>query len=80
MRDFYDFLTKIWALNSELEEEEMNETHTPFTRQEIRDFLLKTGFTVEQVSSFTSVNLHKGITVQSKVRLPYRQIILLAKK
>ncbi|MBA7492443.1 hypothetical protein ES702_02993 [subsurface metagenome] len=31
VRDFYDFVTKIWALNSELEEEEMSETHTPFT-------------------------------------------------
>ena len=80
MRDFYDFLTKIWALNSELEEEEMNETHTPFTRQELKDYLVKVGFEVEQISSFASVHPRKGLTVQSSVKLPDRQIVLLARK
>lgn len=80
MRDFYDFLTKIWALDSELEEEEMNETHTPFTRQELKDFLLKAAFKIEQISSLTSVHPRKGIAVQSKVKLPDRQILLLARK
>ncbi|NIO37427.1 methyltransferase domain-containing protein [Candidatus Bathyarchaeota archaeon] len=80
MRDFYDFLTKIWALNSELEEEEMNETHTPFTRQELKDHLVKIGFKVEQISSFATVHPHKGIAVHSNVKLPERQIVLLARK
>jgi len=80
MRDFYDFITKIWALNSDLEEEEMNETHTPFTRQELKDYLLKAGFKVEEASRFMSVRPRKGITLQSKVVLPGRQIVLLARK
>jgi ubiquinone/menaquinone biosynthesis C-methylase UbiE len=80
MRDFYDFITKIWALNSDLEEEEMNETHTPFTRQELKDYLLKAGFKVEQASGFTSVRPRKGITLQSEVKLPDRQIVVLARK
>jgi len=80
MRDFYEFFTKIWALNTSLEEEEMNETHTPFTPQELKDFLLKAGFKIEQISNATPVHPRKGITVQSKVRLPDRQIVLLARK
>ena len=80
LRDLYDFLTKIWALNSELEEEEMNETHTPFTSQELKDFLMKAGFKVEHLSNLTPIHLPKGTTVQSKVKLPKRQIVLLARK
>jgi len=80
MRDFYDFLTKIWALNTNLEEEEMNETHTPFTRQELKDFLLKAGLKIEQISDMAPVHPRKGIVVQSKVKLPDRQIVLLARK
>lgn len=82
IRDFYDFLTKIWALNTDLEEEEMNETHTPFTRQELKDYLLKAGFKVEQALGYntTPVRPRKGITLQSKVKFPDRQIVLLARK
>lgn len=80
LRDLYDFITKIWALNSDLEDEEMHETHTPFTRQEIKDFLVEAGFKVKQISSFTPVHPRKGITLQSKAKLPDRQIILVARK
>ena len=82
MRDFYDFFTKIWALNTDLEEEEMHETHTPFTRQELKDYLLETGFKVIQDlgHNTTPVRPRKGITLQSKVKLPDRQIIVLARK
>ena len=80
MRDFYDFLTKIWALNTSLEEEEMNETHTPFTRQELQDFLLKATFKVKQISYMTPIHLRKGIAVQSNLMLPNRQIVAVAKK
>ncbi|UCF58503.1 MAG: class I SAM-dependent methyltransferase [Candidatus Bathyarchaeota archaeon] len=80
MRDFYDFFTKDWALNSDLEEEEMNETHTPFTRQELQDFILKAGFKIERISSMTPINPREGMTVQSKVKLPDRKIFLLARK
>jgi len=82
MRDFYDFLTKIWALNTDLEDEEMNETHTPFTRQELKEYLLKAGFKVEQTLGYntTPIRPRKGITLQSKVKLPDRQIVVLARK
>lgn len=82
MRDFYDFFTKIWALNTDLEEEEMHETHTPFTRQELKECLLKAGFKVKQalVYNTTPVRPRKGMAVQSKMRLPDRQIILVAGK
>lgn len=80
MQGFYDFLTKIWALNTDLEEEEMNETHTPFTRQQLKDFLSKAGFKIEQISNMTPVHPHKGIIMQSKAKLPDRQIVLLARK
>ena len=39
MRDFYDFITKIFALGTPLEEEEMNEEHTPFLRTEFVSYL-----------------------------------------
>jgi len=82
MRDFYDFFTKIWALNTDLEKEEMHETHTPFTRQELKDYLLKAGFKVEQALGYntTPIRPRKGITLQSKVKLPDRQIVILARK
>lgn len=78
-RDFYDFLTKIWALGSDLEEEEMNETHTPFTRRELEGVLQEAGFSVERIAGLTSVGSRKGITLQSKERLPKRHILVLAK-
>lgn len=82
MRDFYDFLTKIWALCTDLEEEEMNETHTPFTRQELENYLLKAGFKTEGFLNYntTPVGPRKGMTLLSKVKLPDRQIIILARK
>lgn len=80
LQDFYDFLTKIWALNSELEEEEMHETHTPFTPEELKDLLQKAGFEIEEAVGFSSVHLIKGTTVQSKVELPDRQIVMVARK
>lgn len=83
VRDFYDFVTKIWALNSELEEEEMSETHTPFTRQELVNLSQEAGFKVVHTTSLTPIDSHLeyyGITVESVVKLPNRHIILHAKK
>ena len=83
MRDFYDFITKIWALNSGLEEEEMSETHTPFTRQELENLVRKAGFKVAYTTSLTHIDRHLeyyGITVESVVKLPHRHILLLACK
>lgn len=82
MRDFYDFVTKIWALNSGLEEEEMSETHTPFTPHELEDLVQEAGFTVEYTTSLTSIDRYLeyyGITVESPVRLPNRHILLKGK-
>jgi len=83
MRDFYDFVTKIWALNSELEEEEMSETHTPFTCQELVNLVQEAGFKVAHITSLTPIDRHLeyyGITLESAVKLPNRHILLQAKK
>jgi len=82
-RDFYDFGTKIWALNSELEEEEMRETHTPFTRRELVNLSQEAGFKVVHTTILTPIGSHLeyyGITVESVVKLPNRHILLHAKK
>lgn len=83
MRDFYDFVTKIWGLDSGLEEEEMSETHTPFTRQELETLVQEAGFEVAHATSLTPIDRHLeyyGIIVEPVVRLPNRHILLKAKK
>ncbi len=80
LRDLYDFHTKKWALNSELEEEEMNETHTPFTPEELSDFLQKAGFKLVQSLGLRPVHLDRGMILHSKIELPERQIVMLARK
>jgi SAM-dependent methyltransferase len=83
VRDFYDFVTKIWALNSELEDEEMNETHTPFTRQELVNLVQEAGFKVAHTISLTLIDghlEHYNVTLESTVKLPNRHILLHAKK
>ena len=83
VRDFCDFVTKIWALNSGLEEEEMSETHTPFTSQELENLVQDAGFRVEHTISLTPLDRHLeyyGITVLSTVRPPNRHILLKARK
>ena len=83
MRDFYDFVTKIWALNSGLEEEEMSETHTPFTRQELENLIQEAGFKVVHTTSLTPIDRHLeyyGVIVEPVEKLPNRHILLKAKK
>jgi SAM-dependent methyltransferase len=83
MRDFYDFVTKIWALNSGLEQEEMSETHTPFTRQELENLVQEVGFKVAYVTSITPIDRHLDyyrINLGPEVKLPNRHIFLYAKK
>jgi SAM-dependent methyltransferase len=82
-RDFYDFVTKIWALNSDLEEEEMNETHTPFTCEELANSVQEAGFRVTCTTSMTSIDRYLGyynIILEAKVELPNRYMILQAIK
>jgi len=83
MRDFYDFVTKIWALSSGLEEEEMSESHTPFTPQELENLVEDVGFKVEHTTSLTSIDRYLeyyDITVEPSVGLPKRHILLIARK
>ena len=83
LRDFCDFVTKIWALDSGLEEEEMSETHTPFTCQELENLVQDAGFRVEHTTSITPLDRHieyYGITVQPGLKLPNRHILLKARK
>jgi ubiquinone/menaquinone biosynthesis C-methylase UbiE len=83
MRDFYDFVTKIWALETGLEEEEMNETHTPFTEYEFAPLCRKAGFEINHTASITSIDSHLkyyGIDVRATSRLPERYFILAAQK
>lgn len=83
MRDFYDFVTKIWALNSGLEEEEMSETHTPFTCEELVNLAQSAGFKVTCATSLTSVDRHLdyyGIAVEPTKNFPNRHILLRARK
>jgi ubiquinone/menaquinone biosynthesis C-methylase UbiE len=83
MRDFYDFVTKIWALDTRLEEEEMNETHTPFTEQEFAYLCRKAGFKTSHMMSITSIDghlKHYKIDVKTNSRLPERHFIVAAEK
>jgi hypothetical protein len=83
MRDFYDFVTKIWALDTDLEEEEMHETHTPFTEQEFAHFCQEAGFRVNSVTNLTSISGHLEyykIRVKTDLGLPERHFIVDARK
>jgi len=83
MRDFYDFVTKIWALNSGLEEEEMSETHTPFTRRELENLVQEAGFKITYVTSLTPIDRYLEyyrISLEPEVKLPSRHVFLQAKK
>lgn len=82
-RDFYDFVTKIWAIDTNLEEEEMNETHTPFTEYEFACLCQKTGFKIKHVMSITSIDSylkHYKIDVKTNLGLPERHFIVDAEK
>jgi ubiquinone/menaquinone biosynthesis C-methylase UbiE len=83
MRDFYDFVTKIWAIGTGMEEEEMCETHTPFTEQEFTRLCERVGFKINHVTSLTpivSYLRHYRIDVKTELRLPNRHFIVAAKK
>jgi len=83
MRNFYDFVTKIWAMDTNLEEEEMHETHTPFTEQEFAQLARKAGFKIEQMMGLTPIDSylkHYKIDVKTNLRLPERHFIVFARK
>jgi len=83
MRDFYDFVTKIWAIGTGLEEEEMQETHTPFMEQELANLGRKAEFKVASMMNLTPVDSylkHFKIEVKTNLTLPNRHMILVLKK
>jgi ubiquinone/menaquinone biosynthesis C-methylase UbiE len=83
MRDFYDFVTKIWAKGTDMEEEEMRETHTPFTEQEFARLCERVGFKINHVTSLTPIDSylrHYRIDIKTELRLPNRHFIIAAKK
>lgn len=83
MRDSYDFVTKIWSIGTDLEEEEMGETHTSFTEEEFAGLCREAGFTIDRVSSLTPIDSyleHYQVDVSARTRLPERHFLIRAKK
>lgn len=83
MRDFYDFVTKIWALSTPLEKEEMHETHTPFSVEEFVHYIENVGFGVNYIDNLTPIEHHLdqyNITIQSDTNLPGRHFVVRARK
>lgn len=54
-RDLQDFVTKTWALRSPMEEMEMNETHSPFSRGEAEDIIRGAGFMPKGFITLTNI-------------------------
>ena len=50
-RDLHDFLTKIWSLDTEMQEEEMSETHAPWRKKTIMSMLRSIGFSIVRTSA-----------------------------
>jgi ubiquinone/menaquinone biosynthesis C-methylase UbiE len=82
-RDLYDFITKIWSFGTPLEDEEMHETHTSFTRKEIQTNFEQTGFVVEHLETINPVKSRFKsfkVKVQNGTDLPGRHFLLRARK
>ncbi|MFX0185087.1 MAG: class I SAM-dependent methyltransferase [Candidatus Hodarchaeota archaeon] len=79
--DLYDFLTKIWSFGTALEDEEMQESHTPFTGEELAKILIQKGFSVNFVDGaveFENYLRRYKIDYQIKRALPNRFLIISA--
>lgn len=83
LRDFVDFVTKLFAFGSDLEDEEMEETHTPYTNEELIQVLEDTGFTVTHNGTFTPITQllkrFKIKTIPNKA-LPERHLLIMGEK
>lgn len=80
--DLYDFLTKIWSFGTALEDEEMQESHTPFTGEELTKILIQKGFSVDIVDGvveFENYLRRYKIDYQIEKALPNRFLIVSAK-
>ena len=65
-RDIQDFATKTWAMGTSMEDMEMNETHAPFNREELKKLVVGLGFAWEKWETFhpMSIDLHRqGIKI-----------------
>ncbi|MFX0115081.1 MAG: class I SAM-dependent methyltransferase [Candidatus Hodarchaeota archaeon] len=81
LRDLYDFLTKVWSFGTALEEEEMQESHTPFTGEEFSNLLIQNGFSVNCVDGVVEFENYLGrynIDIQQTASLPNRYLIVSA--
>ncbi|MFW9846841.1 MAG: class I SAM-dependent methyltransferase [Candidatus Thorarchaeota archaeon] len=83
MCDFYEFITKIWSFGTNLEKEEMQETHTPFTGKEFSDILRNHGFVIDLVFGtvpFENYLRRYKVKIRPKQHLPDRFFIVRATK
>ena len=83
LRDLYDFVTKIWSFGTDLEDEEMNETHTPFTAEEIASKFIAAGFAVDHQETLNPIEKRLkpfGIEITGNYDLPARYFLLKASK
>lgn len=83
LRNLYEFLTKLWALGTPLEKEEMGETHTPYSGQEFATIIEKERFVTEHIEGarqFEAYLKRYKIRVKEKRKLPDRFFILKATK
>ncbi len=71
LRDVYEFMTKTWSFGGPLEEEEMNETHTPFTLTEFATLISKAGMMTDVLEGHLPMDNHPF----EKIELPMRYII-----
>lgn len=82
-QDFVDFITKLFAFDTDLEEEEMNETHTPYTNAEMSHWLQQAGFHItynENHTSLIPLLTRFNIQVSSVDSLPLRHLLICGKK
>ncbi|NHJ15190.1 MAG: class I SAM-dependent methyltransferase [Candidatus Thorarchaeota archaeon] len=83
LRNLYEFITKLWALGTPLEKEEMGETHTPYSAQELATIIEKEGFATEHIEGavqFETYLKRYKIGVKEKRKFPDRFFILKATK
>jgi hypothetical protein len=83
LRNLYEFITKLWALGTPLEKEEMGETHTPYSAQELATIIEKEGFVTEHIEGavqFETYLKRYKIGVKEKRKFPDRFLILKATK
>jgi len=81
LRDFYDFVTKASFLDSDLEDIEMNETHTPFTIKQLKTWLQNNGFTItfeREMEEIEGYLKYYGIETR-KGKFPKRKLLLEAR-